>query len=176
MVIYPNGHNLWFGGSIYCYFDMIFTKILIKNKFPYATCNHPPSSNCNSIDSKCHISFHTSTSFQFQEPWHHLGDFSTYTNEIIQFAKDHPCNQRNDFECHHIGLVEKCIESFIIVHVKFSTPCIMASFISWLDIKLWTKSNPTKQSFWSNHVEHIHFWPWVFLTSKMGGSLTSQMR
>ncbi len=29
------------------------------------------------------------------------GDFWTYPNEIIQFAKDHPCNQRNDFECHH---------------------------------------------------------------------------
>ncbi len=74
MVIYPNGHNLWFGSSIYCYFDMIFTKILIKNKFLKATCNHPPFSNCNSIDSKCHVSFHTSASFQIQEPWHHLSD------------------------------------------------------------------------------------------------------
>jgi len=101
MAIYPKGHNLWFGSSIYCYFDMIFTKILIKNKFLKATCNHPPFSNCNSIDSKCHISFHTSTSFQFQEPWHHVCDFLTYANEIIQFTKDHPCNQRNDFECHH---------------------------------------------------------------------------
>jgi len=101
MAIYPKGHNLWFGISIYCYFDTIFTKILIKNKVLKATCNHPPFSNCNSIDSKCHISFHTSTSFQFQEPWHHVCDFLTYANEIIQFAKDHPCNQRNDFECHH---------------------------------------------------------------------------
>jgi hypothetical protein len=51
MVIYPNGHNLWFGSSIYCYFDMIFNKILIKNKFPKATFNHPPFRNCNFIDS-----------------------------------------------------------------------------------------------------------------------------
>jgi hypothetical protein len=61
MVIYPNRHNLWFGSSIYCYFDMIFTKIFIKNKFPKATCNHPPFNNGNFIHSKCHISFHTST-------------------------------------------------------------------------------------------------------------------
>jgi hypothetical protein len=38
MVIYPNGHNLWFGNSIYYYFDMIFTKIVITNKFPKPTC------------------------------------------------------------------------------------------------------------------------------------------
>jgi hypothetical protein len=62
---------------------MIFIKIVIKNKFPKATCNHPPFNNYNSIDSKRHISFHTTTSFQFQKPWHHLGDFLTYGNEII---------------------------------------------------------------------------------------------
>ncbi len=101
MVIYPNGHNLWFASSIYCYFDMIFTKIFIKNKFPKATCNHPPFSNCNFVDSKCHISFHTSTSFKYQEPWHHVGDFLTHASEIIQFSKDQTCNQRSDFECHH---------------------------------------------------------------------------
>jgi len=67
MVIYPNRHNLWFGNSIYCYFDMIFIKILIKNKF-HVSWNRPPFSNYNSIDSKCHISFHTSASFQFQKP------------------------------------------------------------------------------------------------------------
>ncbi len=101
LVIYWNGHNLWFGSSIYCYFDMICSKILIKNKFLKVTCNRARFNNCNSIDSKCHISFHTSTSFQFQEPWHHLGDFLTYPNEIIQFGKDHSCNQRSDFVCHH---------------------------------------------------------------------------
>ncbi len=114
MVIYPNRHNLWFGSSIYC-------RSSSKTKFFKATCNHPPFNNSNSIDSKCHIFFHTSTSFQFQEPWHHLGDFLTYSNEIIQFAKDHPCNQRSDFESHHC-----------------TCPCIMASFITWLDIKPWT--------------------------------------
>ncbi len=101
LVIYPNGHNLWFGSSMYCNFDMIFNKILIKNKFSKRTCNHPPFSNYNFIDLKCHISFHTSTSFQFQEPWYHLGDFLTHANQIIQFAKDHSCTQRSDFECHH---------------------------------------------------------------------------
>ncbi len=93
--------DVWLCNSIYCYFDTIFIKILIKNKFPKATCNHPPFNNCNSIDSKCHISFHTTISFQFQEPSNHLCDFLTYANEIIQFAKDHPCSQRSDFECHH---------------------------------------------------------------------------
>jgi hypothetical protein len=63
MVIYPNWHYLWFGSCIYCYFDMIFTKILIRNKFSKCTWNHPPFSNYNSMDSKCHISFHTSISF-----------------------------------------------------------------------------------------------------------------
>ncbi len=80
LVRYPNGHNLWFGSSMYYYFDMIFTKILVKNKFSKHTCNYPPFSNCNFIDSKCHISFHISTSFQFQGPWQHLGDFLTHAN------------------------------------------------------------------------------------------------
>ncbi len=93
--------DLWFGNSVYYYFDMIFIKILIKSKFLKATRNHPPLNNCNSIDSKWQISLHTTSSFQFQKPWHHLGDFLTYANEIIQFAKDHPCNQNNDFECHY---------------------------------------------------------------------------
>ncbi len=112
MVIYPNPHYLWFGSCIYCYFDMIFIKILIKDKFSKCTWNHPPFSNYNSIDSKCHISFHTSTPFQFQEPWHHLGDFLTHANEIIQFAKDHPCNQRSDFECHHLP----CLKVHRMIH------------------------------------------------------------
>ncbi len=113
---------------------MIFTKILIKNKFPKATFNHPPFKNCNFIDSKCHISFHTSASFQFQEPRHHLGHFLPHANQIIQFAKDH-LTKRVILNV-IIGLVEKCMECFIIVRVKFSTPCIMTSFIHDLTLNL----------------------------------------
>jgi hypothetical protein len=59
---------------------MIFIKIVIKNKFPKATCNHPPFNNCNSIDSKLShfLPHHRLLLIPKTLAW--LGDFLTYAN------------------------------------------------------------------------------------------------